>query len=186
MRHSKEGETLTYGGLVKQLGEQGLGMLAILFALPSALPISVIPGFSFIFGLPIVFIALHLMIGRHSLWLPKSLSSRAVDRAKLIQLIKKTLPGLLFVERLLKPRWPFFSRPAMEKVHGLILLIMSLLLLLPIPFSNFIFASLIICFGLGIAVQDGVFLAMAYVVSFIYLFFLNRVLHVLFTMLFTA
>lgn len=176
---------LTYGDLVSQFGDQGLGIVAILFALPSALPISAIPGFSFIFGLPIVIVAIHLIIGRHMLWLPHKLSVNTINRAKLASIIKKCLPYLLYVERFLKPRLPFFSTPVMERVHGAILLVLSLLLLLPIPFSNFIFASIIICFGFGIAEKDGLILAIAYLASIIYLSFLGLVSHEIIKVLFT-
>lgn len=167
-----DGQPMSYGQLVRRLGDQAFGLVTILFALPSALPISAIPGFSFVFGLPIVFVAVHLIIGKPVLWLPKSLSERTIDLKKLAHVIRKTLPSLLYVERFLKPRWPFFSTPIMERVHGLFLLFLSLLLLLPIPFSNFIFAALIIFFGLGIAEKDGVFLLIAYIGSILYGFFL--------------
>ena len=160
---------LTYKTLVAQLGEQGLGIIAILFALPSALPISAIPGFSFIFGLPIVLVAIHLIIGRHEFWLPKKLASKTIDKEKFMRIIKKTLPYLRYVERLSKPRWGFFSSPMMERAHGLLLLLLSLLLLLPIPFSNFIFAALIICLGFGIAEKDGVFLGLGYLGGILYM-----------------
>jgi hypothetical protein len=171
-KNSKGEPLLTYGSLVNRLGEQGFGIIAIVFALPSALPVSVIPGFSFVFGLPIVFIAIQLIIARQALWLPKTLYDKPVDRERLVRVIKKTRPVLLSIEHLLKPRWAFFSSPVMERMHGIILLALSLLLLLPIPFSNFIFASIIICFGFGIAEKDGVFLVIAYIASFLYFLFL--------------
>ncbi|MDP1601802.1 MAG: exopolysaccharide biosynthesis protein [Legionella sp.] len=170
---------LTYGALVNQLGDQGFGIIAIVFALPSALPISVIPGFSFIFGLPIVFIAIQLIMARRTLWLPKSLYEKTVDRERLKKVIKKTMPYLLFVERLLKPRWAFFSSPLMERLHGIVLLALSLFLLLPIPFSNFIFAAIIICFGFGIAEKDGVFLVIAYIATVLYFLFLTSMVEII-------
>jgi hypothetical protein len=181
----KTSKTLTYGDLVSQFGDQGLGIVTILFALPSALPISAIPGFSFLFGLPIVFVALHLIAGKHILWLPKKLSENTLDRTKLVKIVKKCLPYLLYVERFLKPRLPFFSTPVMERVHGVVLLVLSLLLLLPIPLSNFIFASIIICFGFGIAEKDGFILAIGYLASIIYLVFLGVVSHEIFKAFFT-
>ncbi|MBY0377163.1 MAG: exopolysaccharide biosynthesis protein [Gammaproteobacteria bacterium] len=159
---------LTFGELVSTLGGRAYGIISILFALPSALPISAIPGFSFIFGLPIVFIAIHIILARPALWLPRSLENRSVSVKKLARVINTTIPYLLYVERLLKERWLFFSSSFMERVHGIVLLVLSLLLLLPIPFSNFIFATLIILFGLGISEKDGVVLALAYLGAFLY------------------
>jgi len=165
-------DSLTYGELIAALGEQAFGLITILFALPSALPVSVIPGISFVFGLPIVFIGLHLIAGRRSLWLPKKLSDYRVDVKKLDAVARKTLPSILYIERFLKPRLFFMSSPGMERVLGIVLLLLSFLLLLPIPFSNFFFASLIICFGLGLVEKDGLLLIIGYIGSFIYGFFL--------------
>ncbi|KTC94674.1 exopolysaccharide biosynthesis protein [Legionella erythra] len=165
--HAKESR-LQFGELVRELGDQAFGLIMILFALPSALPVSAIPGISFIFGLPILFIAIHLLIGRRSLWLPKQLAARSIERGTLLDVVTKTRPYLMYVERLLRPRLTFFSTPLMERVHGAVLLLLSILLLLPIPFSNFIFAALIILFGLGIAERDGLFLVLAYAGTMVY------------------
>ncbi|WP_162263106.1 exopolysaccharide biosynthesis protein [Legionella birminghamensis] len=172
-RHEK---SISFGELIKSMGERAFGLITVLFALPSGLPIAVIPGFSFVFGLPIVFIALHLLIGRKSLWLPARLAGQTVDIQTLEKMLAKTRPYLLFVERLLKPRLLFFSSNIAEHVHGILLLFMSLLLLLPIPFSNFIFASLIICLGLGLIEKDGLLILLAYLGFIVYAIFLNQVI----------
>ncbi|KTD07756.1 exopolysaccharide biosynthesis protein [Legionella jamestowniensis] len=164
--------SLTYGELVKAFGDQAFGLIIILFALPSALPISIIPGFSFIFGLPIVFIAIHIIIARRTLWLPQKLANHRVEFSKFVEVVKKTTPYLRRIEKLLKPRWLFFTYPAVERLHGVVMLLLSFCLLLPIPFSNFIFASLIILFGLGLAEKDGVILFFAYSGAILYGFFL--------------
>jgi len=176
----EEETSVTYGELVKSIGVQAYGLIIILFALPSALPISVVPGFSFIFGLPIVFIALHIIAAKPSLWLPTALANRTVETNQLKKVINKTLPYLSSIEHLLKPRWSFFTSPTMERLHGIVLLGLSFLLLLPIPFSNFIFATLIILFGLGISENDGVVLVLAYIGSFIYALFLTSLTRELF------
>lgn len=174
LKKEKDNDKLTYGELVEALGEQAFGLITVLFALPSALPISAIPGFSFIFGLPIVFIALHLIAGKKSLWLPKKLANYGVDIKKLTTVLNKTLPTLMYIERFLKPRLLFLSSPIMERVLGFVLLFLSLLLLLPIPFSNFFFAALIICFGLGLVEKDGLLLIIGYIGSFLYALFLSQ------------
>ncbi len=171
---------MTYGGIVEELGDQGLGFIIVLFALPSALPISAVPGFSFIFGLPIVFVALHIIIGRHRIWLPKFLSEKAVNTETLSKIIKKTLPYLKYIEKLLKPRLCFMTSPIMERVHGVALLLLSLLLLLPIPMSNFIFAGLIILFGLGLTGEDGLCLLVAYLGAILYGIFVTTIFKAIF------
>lgn len=57
----------------------------------------------------------------------------------------------------------------MERVHDMVLLFLSLLLLLPIPLSNFIFAALIILFGLSLTGKDGLCLTIAYLGAIFYI-----------------
>ncbi|KTD36506.1 proton transporter [Legionella nautarum] len=174
LKKHEQDASITYEELVRSIGPQAYGLIIILFALPSALPISVVPGISFIFGLPIVFIALHIIIAKPNLWLPTRLANRKIETKKLATVINKTLPYLVSIEHLLKPRWLFFTSSAMERLHGVVLLGLSFLLLLPIPFSNFIFASIIILFGLGISEEDGLVIVLAYLGSFAYALFLTK------------
>lgn len=167
---------LTYKTLVKTMGEQAYGLIIILFALPNALPISALPGISLIFGFPIIFIAVHIIIGRPSLWLPEVLARQRIDAEKLAEIVHRTIPYLKRIEFLLKPRWQFFSSPLVERLHGIVLLGLGLLLLLPIPFSNFLLALLIILFGLGLSEKDGLLLFIAYLATFLFLFLLTSVL----------
>ena len=180
----KEG-LLTYKTLVKAMGEQAYGLIIILFALPSALPISALPGVSFIFGLPIIFIAVHIIMARPSLWLPVVLARQRIEAEKLANIVHRTTPYLKRIELLLKPRWQFLSSPVMERIHGIILLGLGLLLMLPIPFSNFVLALLIILFGLGLSEKDGLLLFIAYCATSLYLFLLANVIEEIFVIFFT-
>jgi len=157
-----EYDRLSYGELVRILGPRAFGIATILFALPSALPFSAIPGVSFIFSLPIAFFAIQLVIAQKYMWLPLNLSRRTITTNKLAYIINKSKPYILRIEYFVKPRWLYLlTRPA-QRVHGLVTLILVCLLMLPIPFSNFIFATLIIILGLGLAEGDGLFITIAY------------------------
>ncbi|WP_419419831.1 exopolysaccharide biosynthesis protein [Legionella sp. D16C41] len=177
---AKKEQKITFKDIIEELGSQGFGLIIFLFALPSALPLSAIPGFSFIFCLPIIFITLQIIIGKHSLWLPKALAKREINKDKLGHLIKKVLPYLGYMEKLLKPRFDFMTSSIMEKVHALTVLILSILVLLPIPLSNSIFALIIIMFGLGLANDDGICLALAYLAIVLAVLFITSVFKLIF------
>src|SRR3990167_4070681 len=70
---------LTFEQILRLLGDRAFGLAVIFFALPSALPISVIPGISFVFGLPIFLLSIQMIFMRSSLWLPKRVG-RITDR----------------------------------------------------------------------------------------------------------
>ena len=56
----------------------------------------------------------------------------------------------------------------MEIITGIVIMMLALLLLLPIPFSNFIFAALIIIFSLGLIEKDGFFILCGYFAPILY------------------
>ncbi|KTD03052.1 proton transporter [Legionella geestiana] len=175
LKRQPKDETLQFGALIQALGEQAYGMLLVVFALPPLLPISAIPGVSFVFGLPVVVIALHLVIGRKSLWLPQKLAHQGIAVDKLLKMVNYATPLLRRIERLLKPRWSLLTRWWVERLLGILLLVLSLLLLLPIPFSNMILAGTIVLMGLGFSERDGLVLALASLTGLGYIGFLSTV-----------
>jgi len=95
LKEEEERETITYRDLVVRLGDQAFGLIIILFALPSVLPLSIIPGFSLLFSLPILIVAFHLVIGKQILWLPQYLAKKEINQRRLNLIIKRTVPYLI-------------------------------------------------------------------------------------------
>lgn len=162
LKNDEGKHSISYGDLVAKLGEQAFGLIMILFALPSVLPLSVIPGFSFLFTLPILIVAIYLILGKETLWLPEYLAKKEINKKRLQQIIKKTAPYLIKMEQVMKPRWLFLTSKGINRLHGLLLIILGFLLTLPIPLSNFFLAFLVILMGLGLAQRDGVMIVVTY------------------------
>lgn len=154
---------LTLMTLIKRLEERAFGIVLLLFSLPSALPLTIIPGYSVLFCVPIAFFALQMMLGQKSLWLPNFIGKREIPHDKLANIIKTAVPYLKKIEHLLKPRWGFMTSRLAECLTGLIIFLLAVLLMLPIPFSNFIYAFVLILFSLGITEKDGVVIAICFV-----------------------
>lgn len=174
---------LTYQRILQILGERAFGLAVVFFALPSALPFSVIPGISFIFSVPIVFFACQMICLRKTLWLPKIIGKRAIHHENINKVIYSALPYLVKIEYFLKPRMTFMTSRLMEIANGFIILLLAFLLMLPIPLSNFIFAGLLIFIGLGLIEEDGLFIILGYIgvflyISFIYLFIMEIIKYV--------
>lgn len=163
---------LTFARILQLLGDRAFGLAILFFALPSALPISVIPGISFVFGLPIFLLALQMILMRNSLWLPKRVGMITVDHKIMIKIINSSTHYLKKLERFLKPRLSFMTSRKMEIPNGFFLLCLSLLLMLPIPFSNYLLGTLIIIFSLGLVEKDGIFIMTSYVGVIVYLSFI--------------
>ena len=149
---------LTLGELIESMGDRGHGLLIAALALPNVLPIY-LPGLSAIFGLPLVFVAFQLALGRQKLWLPAALGRRSIARAAFARMAKAIAPWLTRLERALKPRWPELLGPLAERLAGLLAILLGLLLSLPIPLTNIPLAIPLVLIGLGLAERDGLILA---------------------------
>lgn len=163
---------LTYQYILGALGERAFGLAILFFSLPAALPFSSLPGISVVFSLPIVIFALEIIFGRKFLWLPKGVANKTIPHAKVSRIIMTVLPYIVKLEGLSKPRWAFMVCRSMEIMNGIIILCLAFLLMLPIPFSNFIFATLLIVFSLGIAEKDGVLIFIGYLCFIACIFFI--------------
>jgi len=113
-----------------------------------------------VFGilLRLMILALQLVAGRSSVWLPHALKERSVERASFARIVHYSLPWVERIERLARPRlWPGATR-IVDRLIGVSCLVMALLLFLPIPFANAAPALSIIALGLALSERDGVWL----------------------------
>jgi hypothetical protein len=133
---------------------QALAIMLILFALPNIPPS--LPGTSAITGLPLVILTLQMTLGQ-SLWLPQVIANRAVPRAGLLAVLTWAAPYFHKVERLLRPRVLGVTTPLMKHVIGGLMLMLSLIIMLPIPLGNTMPSFAIVLIAMGLAQRDGIF-----------------------------
>ena len=160
-----QGARISLGDLIFALGEKSFVPLLILFALPNVF--FFVPGSSVITGLPLIFIASQLVLGRPAVWLPQVLNDRSIEHGVFSRIVKSALPWIEWVEQMAKPRyWPF-SRIAAERIVGTISLVMAIFMFLPIPFANSLPAVSVITLALGMGENDGLWIAGGVVASII-------------------
>jgi hypothetical protein len=160
--HGGKSERISLQELLDGVKTHARATLMILFSLPNLVPS--IPGMSAITGLPLLFLAVQMMMG-NNVWLPHFIASRSFLRSDLLRLINRLLPYLQRVERVLQPRQLILSRPTVLQVIGLICVVLSVLIALPIPLGNFLPAVAIILFSLGTLEADGVFIIAGFVTA---------------------
>ncbi|MEH6648100.1 MAG: exopolysaccharide biosynthesis protein [Sulfitobacter sp.] len=123
------GKRISLGDLIIALGERSFVPLMILFALPNVF--FFVPGSSVITGLPLIFIAFQLVLGRPAVWLPKVLNERSIEHGAFTRAVTHAVPWIEWVERMARPRyWPF-SRVVAERIVGLTSLVMAIYMFLP-------------------------------------------------------
>ena len=147
-------ERITLRELLDSIQSQARPALLILFALPNTVPS--LPGISAITGLPLVFLTLQMMLAS-PVWLPAFIANRSLKRADLAAVMRRTGPWLAKIEAILKPRLLFLSSALAQRLAGACCVLLSLLIMAPIPFGNSLPAVTIILIALGFLERDGYF-----------------------------
>jgi hypothetical protein len=152
---------LSLGEMLDRIeSDDGPGPVLLVLTLPILLPLP--PGVSMVLALPLLLVAPQIVIGRREVWLPRWLSHRTVKREPLIKLIKRVLPPLERVEKVVRPRLRFLTGRIGASVVGVACTILALVLVLPIPFANLVPALALGAFSIGLTRKDGLFVLAGY------------------------
>jgi hypothetical protein len=76
-------------------------------------------------------------------------------------MINTTSTFFRFVEKFIRPRFSFTSSPLTGRIYAVLLLLMSGLMILPIPLTNTLPAMVIFFVGIALTERDGLALAAA-------------------------
>ena len=157
-----DGETIRIGTIVDALHDRGFGIIIILFALPNTIfPVA------WVLGTPILLFSIQMMIGRQEPWLPEFMRRQTMSRETFAKVISYVVRYLSKIEAWLKPRWEFLTTDRMEKIIGLYMTVVTIILLVPVPFGNALpsFGLAIIAAGLlekdGLAILVGMLVGLA-------------------------
>ena len=155
---------VSVGALMDALGEAGLGILLIVFALPSFIPTPGLP-VGFVSGTVVALIALQVMAGRHTLWLPERLRNFSMPSTILVKGAAYLAKPMRFFERWLKPRYSQFTGKTARMFLALPILILAVSIVLPIPLGNQAPSIALIAFGFGLIERDGLAILVAIILS---------------------
>ncbi|MDB6452321.1 exopolysaccharide biosynthesis protein [Falsirhodobacter sp. 20TX0035] len=160
--HDPARTRVSISDLIDAMAGRAFGALLLIFALPNVLPTP--PGTSGILGLPLVFLAAQLMLGKTP-WLPAFIATRSMERASFATLVGKMTPILGRAEKLLVPRLAFMISPLSQRFLGAALLILALVLALPIPLGNMLPALAMTIISLGVLERDGLWVIIGLVLG---------------------
>jgi hypothetical protein len=101
---------------------------------------------------------LQIIAGRSSPIIPQRVRSRKISAKTIARIEKRGIPFLRLVERFSKPRFEILSRGrTFGLLLGIVILIVAIVMAIPIPFTNTVFAGAILLTGIGLANNDGLF-----------------------------
>lgn len=158
-------DKISLGELMRVLQERGFGLLMVVLVLPNCVPIPVPPGVSTIFSLPLIFLAVQMLIGKPTPWLPQWLKEKTIKRSTLAAMVAKVSPRLKIVEKLLRPRLSFFESNAGERVVGFFWLVFAISISVPLPMTNFVPGIGILLMSLGLLSRDGLVIIIGIIIG---------------------
>ncbi len=164
-------ERISLGDIVEGLADRGFGILMLLLALPTTLPVAP-PGLSAAFGFPLAAIAAQLAWGSNRPWLPAILLRRSFAASEFRRMISRSMPLLQRMERVLRPRLPFLTGWLQERLIGAACAVLGILLASPVPLTNIPLSFAIVFLALGLLAKDGLALIAGLAVSLGGVFFL--------------
>lgn len=155
---------IRFGELRDQFSNRFYGFLLFILALPNLVPVPA-PGLSAVMGIPLVLLTFQMMLGLETPWFPAFVTNRKLKAASLKRICKRAVPVLQRMERLIKPRASLLVQPPADRVIALLCLLLSLVLMLPIPFGNALPGLAICFFAIALLQRDGVFAVLGCVVG---------------------
>jgi len=135
-------------------GDRAFGVVLILLALPSALPIPA-TGISTPLGFAIFLIASQMMAGRTKIWLPEKILKLHVP-AKIARSMVGGLNKILkTMEVFVQPRLHWMGGRSGQIAVGVLVALLSVVMQMPIPLTNTLPAAVIFCLAVCQTEEDG-------------------------------
>lgn len=149
------GPQISVRSIISTLGERGFALLVVGLGLPNCLPMP--PPIPLICGLLLIFVALQMVLGWTSPWLPRFILDKTVSRTTLANFIERALPWVQKLERFAKPRLGLLDHHIAFRLIGSALMVFSVALVFAAPFIGQVpLGVAVVLIGLGLVERDGV------------------------------
>lgn len=149
-----EGPGITLRAILKTLGERGFALLVVGLGLPNCLPMP--PPIPLLCGLLLIFVALQMVLGWNTPWLPAFLLDKTVSRDTMASFIDRAMPWVQKLERFAKPRLGIVDSRLAFRLIGSALMVFSVALVFAAPFIGQVpLGFAVVLIGLGLVERDG-------------------------------
>lgn len=152
-----EDETITLQDIVDTFNARGFGPVVLLPALIALLPTGGVPGVPSLCGIFIALMAIQLVFGRRSPWLPKALAERGISHERWHRVTQRVRPWTRRIDRFLAPRLSWLTGEVSQRLLALLMVVLGLgmMPLELLPFAAAIPALAIVILALGLTAGDG-------------------------------
>ena len=134
-------QPITIGEIVEETAERGFNLIIGLLVLPFLFPMP--PGLSGVMGIGCSILGMQMALGRKSPWLPKRIT--------------------VWLEKIVRSRWKHIANHSYTwRSNGMCISWLSILLMLPIPFTNPLPAIAILILAVATIEADGLLMCVGY------------------------
>lgn len=141
--------------LMAQLGRRSFGLTFFVMGV-----VALLPGASTVVGVLLAWPAVQLALGHEVTALPRVIARRRVGVGRLARLIRILTPWLVWLERLIRPRWPELFQTT-RRVTGLTILLLGLTMTSPVPFGHVLPALMVMLLAVAYMEEDGLALLLS-------------------------
>lgn len=157
---------ITIAEILEETAERGFSLIIGLLALPFLFPMP--PGLSGVMGMGCLILGIQIGLGRKSPWLPKQVAQFKLPRTLSHQLLKNVRRVTVWLEKIVRPRWKQVARNSYTwRSNGFCIAWLSILLMLPIPFTNPLPAITILLLAVANLEADGLLMCIGYFLTLI-------------------
>jgi hypothetical protein len=140
--------------IMAQLHERAFGLFLLVLALPCCIPF--LYGVPQVVALPLMFISAQMLIGpRDAVAAAQTRCTVGVEIA-LEDLARRAGPWLRRIEAVSRPRLARLTRPPLDQVVGLALVLFSASILVPLPGTNTVPGIAVVIVAMGLLQRDGI------------------------------
>jgi hypothetical protein len=150
-------ERVTVADIVRQGGSRAHGFALLMIALPETLPLP-IPSASIILAVPLVLISAHLLFFGEGRGIPERARKHSISAATVRKIAAYVAPVFETLEHVSRQRFEALARQ--ERFLAAVCLLLSVILLMPIPFGNLVPAVCLVTIAFGMLQRDGVVVAL--------------------------
>jgi hypothetical protein len=150
-----KGAEISFGEIVDKLKDKGLALLIAIISFPVALPIPTPPGFTTIFGVPMCILSAQMIFRLEHPWLPQWLRNKTIKIETFRGFVVRSEPFFNKLSKFLKPRMTTVLTESSERIMGILALLCSISVALPILFGNAVPSAAVFVMALSIMYKDG-------------------------------
>jgi hypothetical protein len=157
-------QLLSYDALLDSFSGRAFGMVLLMVTLPTLIPVPV--GIGAVSGFLVALVGIQIALQFVHPWLPAWLRRRGLRRERLQRFIVRIERPLGWVERWCRPRLDALcDRGLASACTGVQLILIGMVLMLPIPFTNIPIGFLLLVYCFALIERDGALMLTAWVLG---------------------